>query len=347
MNLINPISLDTPKLVSSRTAKEKLVDAKIENGKKLFKKGFERAAEAEFRSVLMLDPQNTEAMLQLGKIHLEKGHHEKAAELAIKAYTINPDLPSTNSAMGAICLMKGDALSAEKFLKKAIDLGTDDYTAYGNLGTLYFSVALQVESKADRQKLIRLATLLYFKAYEIEPEDDRNNANIAAALQAVFKETDPENPLPEYFIRRAITLRPSNEVNWINLSKLTGQTVKELTAIYRVSKAEVREARFLKSIGSYKLAAIRYEQSLKFYGMFPENQLEYAELCLLAYRKTNDTDFINSAIGALEKNVVILNELASLEKDCIDSQIRTLLDKADKLRRQLKKIVDFKSTIPI
>jgi len=294
-----------------------------------------------------LDEFKVDALLKLSKAHFKGGNRATAEKLAIRAYMINSEDPAANSAMGVICLAKGDARSAEKFLRRAIELGTDDHSVYGNLGTLYFSIAMNVESPSDRDDLMEAATQLYFEAYDMEPGDERTNANISALLHAAFKDAEPDNPLPEYFLKKAITLNPSNDVNWINISTLTGRPAGELRAIYRVSKAELREARFFRSVGKYKLAAIRAEQSLGFYGVFPEKQIEYAELCLLAYQKTNDPDFLGSGIDALEDATEVLEELVSLERESINSQAKPLLERARHLIDRIKKEVRQRESISV
>ena len=336
LNFVSDKNAPVIKGQNSTSKAKEMADRHIDRGDDLYKMGFSGAAEAEYRIALLVDPENIGALLELAKIYQEKGDLDSVGKFVKKAYEIDPESANTIGAMGGYYFLTGDHNKAVDYLNKAVEMGSDNSACYCNLGSIFLIYAFEFAKRGqhrDAEEFTREAADLLFKAYELNPHNDVLLANLASLMTRL---PIKNNPLPEYFLRRAIIERPSNNNNWINLSAITQRPIPELQAELKISKYHLRMARFGKFMGDYKLAAIESEFSLRFFGMFPENLIEHAEISLLAYKTTGEVRFLASAEDALKSSDKMLYELLSFHRDVITKDMEPLKQKNDDLLEKVK-----------
>ncbi len=73
-------------------------------------------AQDEFNACLNLDPEQLDALIQLGNIHALKGETREAEHLLRSALTDQPDDPLANHELGVLLLEKGDSHQAIRLL---------------------------------------------------------------------------------------------------------------------------------------------------------------------------------------------------------------------------------------
>ncbi len=82
-----------------------------------------KAAEADFRAALAIDPRNAAALTDLGvSLDLQERHKEAQASY-MAALAVNPDLTSPRVDMGVSLALSGDPMKAEQMLRDATEAG--------------------------------------------------------------------------------------------------------------------------------------------------------------------------------------------------------------------------------
>ncbi len=116
------------------------------------------AAEKEFQLELKRNPQDTNCMLKLADIALERSRVDDAESLVARALGIHPDNAEAHVAKARIMELEGDVPSAVTELETAERLAPDIKTTYYQLGTLYRRQGRQEEASRQLQAFQRLAS---------------------------------------------------------------------------------------------------------------------------------------------------------------------------------------------
>jgi tetratricopeptide (TPR) repeat protein len=126
---------EADKLATSREDKERVAfmrGAMYERTKKY------EAAEAEFRKVLALNPDDSGALNYLGYMLANRGQKlEEASQLISKALQIEPDNAAYLDSLGWAYYQQGKLTEAEAPLLRAIEKMGEDPTVHDHLGDLY------------------------------------------------------------------------------------------------------------------------------------------------------------------------------------------------------------------
>lgn len=99
------------------------VPARIGQGK-LKLRDNAKGAEAEFRTVLVIEPQNTAALTDLGVALDLQERHKEAQAAYNQALALNPDLTAARVNLGLSLALDGQAPKAEDMLRDASQAGT-------------------------------------------------------------------------------------------------------------------------------------------------------------------------------------------------------------------------------
>ena len=192
-------------------------------------------AEEIYKSVLINDPQQSDAQYLLGIISLNKGNYEVAIQLIDKAIIIDP----TKAHYYNDCAQAYNALSntenAINYYKKAITLNKDNIEAYNNIGNIFREIGEHGQAIIHLKKAIDLdsafteghynlaltynknkdyknATFYYNKTIEIDP-------NFFAAynnLGVIYKNNRDIKTAFQYF-KKAISINPKYLDAYLNL----------------------------------------------------------------------------------------------------------------------------------
>ncbi|MEO5363886.1 MAG: tetratricopeptide repeat protein, partial [Magnetococcus sp. DMHC-8] len=112
------------------------------------------AAEAIYRKVLAIQPENPDALHLLGFICHQRNQGEKAAELVGKAVALQPDRTIFLNNYGIILTSLGRREEAMECYRRALRIQPDFYMALGNLGGCLADLGQQEESIACYQKAL-------------------------------------------------------------------------------------------------------------------------------------------------------------------------------------------------
>jgi len=97
------------------------------------------AAEAEFRKVLKIAPDNTSAMNYLGYMLADRNVRlPEAKDLIAKAVQLEPNNYAYLDSLGWVYFRLNDFPEAEQNLRRALDLQGNDPTVHDHLGDVYF-----------------------------------------------------------------------------------------------------------------------------------------------------------------------------------------------------------------
>ena len=130
-------------------------------------------AEAAYREMLEVDPDNIDALHFLGVISHQRGEHGRAAELISRALSRNPSNAPAHNNLGNTLGAQGKLNEAVVSYLNALALDPDYVDALVNLGA-----ALRAQGKADR------AVACYKRALALAP----NTPAALAGLQDVLKD---------------------------------------------------------------------------------------------------------------------------------------------------------------
>ena len=97
------------------------------------------AAVAELEARVEADPADTEAMSELGKLHLVAGDFRKAAQWQQRILADNPDDVDARLALGVALFDQGDLEPAEEQWQRAAELDPTKAEPHYNLGFLHLS----------------------------------------------------------------------------------------------------------------------------------------------------------------------------------------------------------------
>jgi len=151
-------------------------------------------AEALYREVLALDPQNIDALHFLGVIAHQQGRHGQAEELISRALLRDSSNAPAYSNLGNALEAQGKLQEAIDCYQRALALAPDYVDALVNLGA-----AFRVQGELER------AVACYQKALELKPDFPAARNNLAIAL---IGQRRTDEALENY--RRALQLRPDS-----------------------------------------------------------------------------------------------------------------------------------------
>jgi tetratricopeptide (TPR) repeat protein len=144
-------------------AAEKLSDSKLDKQTVMSMRGamFERmksyeAAEAEFRKVLSLDPENANALNYLGYMLADRNVRlEEAEKLISKAVELDPQNGAYLDSLGWVYYRQNRLEEAAGYLQRALQKISKDPTVHDHLGDVYFKQGKLREAIAQWQSSLK------------------------------------------------------------------------------------------------------------------------------------------------------------------------------------------------
>src|SRR6185312_857594 len=117
------------------------------------------AAEAEFRKVLKIAPDNTSAMNYLGYMLADRNVRlPEAKDLIAKAVQLEPNNYAYLDSLGWVYFRLNDFPEAEQNLRRALDLQGNDPTVHDHLGDVYFHQGKLHEAIAQWQLSLKYSS---------------------------------------------------------------------------------------------------------------------------------------------------------------------------------------------
>src|SRR5882762_3191771 len=234
-------------------------------------------AEAAYREMLAVDPENIDALHFLGVISHQRGEHGRAAELISRALERNPSNAPAHNNLGNALVARGKLNEADVSYLNALALDPDYVDALVNLGA-----ALRAQGKPDR------ALACYQRALALAPDApaaraglqdvirDRSNAGKAAVHDDKVPTLKPEScewhfgqgnsykdqarwdeAVASY--EKALSLTPDFSPAYVNLGNVLNVQGKPDQAITCYRKALVIEPDLLEA--HYNLADVLRDQN--------------------------------------------------------------------------------------
>lgn len=148
--------------------------------------GHADAAEAEFKTVLALDPKNAGAMNYLGYSWAEKGVHlDEAEKLLREAVHLEPDNAAFLDSLGWLCFKKNNLSEAQALLEKAAGFD-DDAQILGHLADV----------QAARHNMV-MAMHVLAQAASLDPKNDAVRHRLDQVAAQALPTLQPRQVLKE------------------------------------------------------------------------------------------------------------------------------------------------------
>jgi Flp pilus assembly protein TadD len=118
----------------------------------------DRAAEAEgcFRRALEIQPNHSQALLELGQVLLQLWRPAEAEPLLRRAIELQPDFAQAYSSLGSCLAEQGLLQQAEACYRRAIALAPDYAASYSNLGSLLMDFGHLAQAQQALTRAIEL-----------------------------------------------------------------------------------------------------------------------------------------------------------------------------------------------
>jgi protein O-GlcNAc transferase len=179
--------------------------------------GKDATAEISLRNALALDPDNDEALLNLGLI-LRVGDPNQACRLFRQAVAVDPLSAIANRELGFALTRTGQHSEAEHFLSTARQLDGDDPWTHLYLGGLFATLGRKQEAQFMYEESVRIAPLSTYFMQQYG-EFLENNGEIERAIKC-YRDAiavDPSNPESAFVLGEALsnTGRVENARAWL------------------------------------------------------------------------------------------------------------------------------------
>ena len=149
-------------------------------------------AEALYRQILQVEPNNSDALHLLGVITHQSGRHDAAVEFIVRAIALNPEAPEYHNNIGEVYRAQGKQEEAIAHYRKALALRPAYADAHSNLGVAFQSLCKPEE-----------ANVHFESAVALNPNSFQLRYNFGRAL---MEQGMPEKAMQHY--RQALALKP-------------------------------------------------------------------------------------------------------------------------------------------
>jgi tetratricopeptide (TPR) repeat protein len=181
----------------------------LDQGYKCLSQGAFAQAAVHYEELLELQPQNPEALAQLGVALFGLGRYQEAERCYRQSLEINPMSASTLCNLATV--LQSDPPEAEKYLRRALKLNPKYADARSKLGlSLTFAGSLR-EAKAAFQKALKI---------------DSRHAEALLGLGQIAR-TEGHFAEAESFIKRALKIEPKLANAWAAMNGLRRMTIAD------------------------------------------------------------------------------------------------------------------------
>jgi len=179
------------------------VDEALHVALQLHRAGSPREAEALYRRILVVVPENLNALHFLGLLCHQQNRKKEAAELIERIVALDPHNADAHNNLGNVLEGLGKGLEAEACYRKAIALQPGHAPAHNNLGVVLMA-----------QRRVAEAIEAYHRATALEPDSPDFRYNLGNALRRAGK---TEEAIVAY--RDAVALKPEHGGAWQGLAR--------------------------------------------------------------------------------------------------------------------------------
>ena len=177
-------------------------------------------AEAIYRQILAVEPQNTDALHLLGVIAHQVGRQDLALQMILQAIHLNANRPEYYSNLGAAYAKLGRREEAIAAYSRALQLKPDYAEAHCNLGNAF-----------TEQGQLDAAAAAFFKAVQFKPDYVQAHCNLGFTLSAAGRLDEAISAC-----RRALQFKPDDASMLCNL----GNTLRENGEVEEALKLQRR-----------------------------------------------------------------------------------------------------------
>lgn len=264
---------------------------------KLHQTGQLTQAEAIYRQILQVQPEQSDALHLLGVIAHQVGQHQAAVEMIGKAIRLAPRSPEYHVNLGEALRALGRLDEATSAYRKAIRLNPKFATAYNNLG-----IALRQQGKNAE------AATAYRRAIAVKLDYPQAHNNLAITLK---DQGDLAGAIEHY--RRAIALDPASAEAHNNLGvalKEQGLPDQALECFRQAITLKADFAEAYEGLGSALRALGRLDEAVDAYRSAIRLNPRFAEACNNLGVLLKDTGRSAEAIVAYQQALDLDPELA-------------------------------------
>ena len=179
------------------------VDEALHVALQLHRAGSPREAETLYRRILVVVPENLNALHFLGLLCHQQNRKKEAAELIERIVALDPHNADAHNNLGNVLEGLGKGLEAEACYRKAIALQPGHAPAHNNLGVVLMA-----------QRRVAEAIEAYHRATALEPDSPDFRYNLGNALRRAGK---TEEAIVAY--RDAVALKPEHGGAWQGLAR--------------------------------------------------------------------------------------------------------------------------------
>ncbi len=161
------------------------------------------AAVASYKSVLELDPQNADALLELARLCSQNGIYDKALDFFPRYLTLRPNDLDAQSDYALVYLQTGDTAKAKELFTRLVSKSPDHFR--GNLGLLLVAKE-EGEAKLAEKLLSKVVNLApseevrteIKRAFQAEPPTKSITTSVATS-PSISPAISPAAQVTEYF----------------------------------------------------------------------------------------------------------------------------------------------------
>jgi len=202
----------------------------------------------DFQSALRLDPDNFDALKNLGVAHSALGHQEEARGYLERAYQIDPLNPGLSNNLGALFSNEGNSAEAIKYFEAAVSLDSNNAVYLTNLGREY--------SKIGR---ISLALPALHQARELEPD----KAVILFSLGSCYAASNSLDSAEHYFERSVMAGGRTAQLFYFlgTIKRNLGKTDEAEQSFKQALTYNTKHQDCLQSLGMLYISQQRYAET--------------------------------------------------------------------------------------
>jgi serine/threonine-protein kinase len=207
--------------------------------------GHTQEAEAAYKRAVALRPDYWDSYEELGLFYDRQGKYPEAVAQLLQAASLTPDNAQVYSNLGATYSDASDPKlfpKAEEALKKSIELGPS-YSAYANLGNLYYMEKRYAESAAMTEK-----------ALQLNGNDYLVWNNLVAAYKCLNKteKVDSGRERLQEVLERAVRVKPQDALAQSLLAILYAEKKHRHGSLIRIENAQAlapNDPQILENVG--------------------------------------------------------------------------------------------------
>lgn len=261
-----------------------------------------KSAEKEYREILRIDPQYSDALHLLGVIRHQERHHSTAVELISRAIALKPDSVRYHKTLGATFLEMGRLEEAEGSYRRAVTMNPSHAESWYHLGHIL-----------HRRLQIQEAASCFRRALQIQPNHLESRFELANALKTKGKLEEAiecyqeilasHSNLPEVHFHLGNVLRLSNRPQdavgcYRRVMELQPESIKAINSLaitYQILSDHEKAAYYFQQVLKLRPDSVSTQNNLGNSLL----QMERVEAAAVCFRKAlkNNSDSLEARLS--------------------------------------------------